>query len=242
WEGREILWLTDGQLSVPVDVKGADFWFLQTPDDDSWNGEHVFQRPDAPDEPPRRVFWKDLRALPEGVPFWVAGNLSAGPDGRVCFRNAETHLLLVAYEGRPETVVARTLWSSRQKIEHWNFITPLSLAVGLMALLIAGYFSLRQPGGRAEGLIALALALVPSTFFLPPGIAFFYAFNKLWTESRHQRGLRDLAFLKNPLDHAARLQYRKKARRGELLAQVLFLIGAGTNAALLLILLKIWIH
>ncbi len=232
WEGREILWLTDGKLSVPVNVEGADFWFLQT-EDVAWS--------EASDEPPRRVFWKDVRALPEGVTFFVAGQLTE-KDGRSQFHTQAQHkLLLIAYEGRAQSVLTRTIWSSRHKIELWNFLTPLSLAVGLAALLAAGYFLLKIPGERAEGLVALALALLPSTFFLPPGILFFYWFSKIWEQSRRQRAERDVLAFEGKAGTLKWMVQKRSARRRELLAMTAFLVGAGLNAILLLILLRLWI-
>ncbi len=232
WEGREILWLTDGKLSVPVNVEGADFWFLQTED---------VPRTEASEEPPRRVFWKDVRALPEGVTFLVAGRLIE-KDGRGQFHTLPQHkLLFLAYEGRSQTVLPRTIWSSRHKNELWNFLTPLSLAVGLAALLAAGYFLLKMPGERAEGLVALALALLPSTFFLPPGILFFYWFSRIWGKSRRHRAERDVLAFEGKSGTLAWMKEKHLARRHEILAMLAFLTGATINATLLLILLRLWI-
>ncbi|NNM54524.1 MAG: hypothetical protein HKM05_07360, partial [Spirochaetales bacterium] len=184
---------------------------------------------------------KDVRALPEGVTFFVAGRLTE-KDGRSQFYTQSQHkLLLIAYEGRSQTVLARTIWSARHKIELWNFLTPLSLAVGLSALLAAGYFLLKIPGERAEGLVALSLALLPSTFFLPPGILFFYWFSRIWRQSRRRRAERDVLAFEGKAGTMPWIEQKRSARHREILAMTAFLSGAGLNVILLLILLRLWI-
>lgn len=178
-EGSESIWLGDGRLSVCVEMSGVE----------------VFVLSQEANQPPQRIGWKHLGTLPERSRFFVAGKL-LHEEGRSLFKNdREIPLIVLLYEGADETVLARAITSGRQKNEYWNFLTPVSLAVGFVSLLFVAYITIRLPQYRSAGILSLALALVPNTFFVPPGIMFFYFYNYFWNRGREHRAKRDLVAL-----------------------------------------------
>lgn len=234
FEGRDKLWLGDGNLSVAVQFRGADVFFLD--EQTKIDLDNLDTLPEPP-PPPRRELWSQLGALPEGTRFVVWGTLEN--RNRPQFVSLkEQPLLILVYEGDSEGVLPQAIWAGRHQVEEWNFITPVSFVIGFAVLILGAYMDLRVPGARASGLSRLALALVPSTFFMPPGIFFFYWYNRLWAQSRRERGLRDLTMLRSVPSEEERLKYKKRARKGEVLAHVVFLTGAGLNALFLVLLLK----
>ncbi|MEI8095583.1 MAG: hypothetical protein WCG80_15340 [Spirochaetales bacterium] len=231
FEGRDTLWIGNDTVSVAVNLRGVEVYFLENPDE----GAEV-------QDPPRKVAWTRLGVLPEGTRFVVWGHLTPGNSGAtnaLRFAAAPARpLLVVAFSGEETTVLERLVRDSRQPIEHWNPATPVSLVIGFAALLVASYWELRSPGARAIGLIGLALALLPSTFFLPPGIVFFYGFARLWAQSRQLRARRDVLVFRSQAAGAEARLAGTQARQREVIANVILLVGAGLNALLLVTLLR----
>lgn len=229
FEGRDTLWIGNEQVSVQVRIRGVEVYFLEHPDEGG-----------SPQEPPRKVNWTNLGVLPEGTRFLIWGYLSTSSPIPLFESKPGKPLLVLAFHGDETTVLERTLRDSRQVIEHWNPVTPISLLVGFGTLLLVAYWELRFPGSRALGLSALALALLPSTFFLPPGIFLFYWFSKLWAESRTLRATRDVLRFRGDAPEKA-LSCGLHARRLEILAHAVLAAGAGLNVFLLVTLLRLTI-
>ena len=226
FEGRDTLWIGNDTVSVQVRIRGVEVYFLEHPEE----GE-------SPQDPPRKVNWTNLGVLPEGTRFLVWGSLSPVAQFPLFEAKPGKPLLVLAFHGDEATVLERTLRDSRQVIEHWNPMTPISLLVGFGTLLLVAYWELRVPGSRAFGLSALALALLPSTFFLPPGIFLFYWFSRLWARSRTLRATRDVLMFRTGSPEKA-VSCGKRARRVEILAHAVLAVGAGLNVLLLLTLLR----
>lgn len=173
-EGNYTLWLADGQVSVAVDMTGTDLYIL----------------PKDPEGTPIRRNWATLGGLTEGSRFYTAGRLERR-DGQGIFRHSrEMPLIIIMYEGDAREILPRAVTQSIQKNEYWNVLTPASLAAGFISLLLVAYLAIRVPAWRSAGILSLALALLPNTFFVPPGILFFYLFNHLWKKARIWRSLK----------------------------------------------------
>lgn len=192
-EGKNYLWLKEegGKATVRVDMHRQGFWMI--PDE----GEPPSElRGDAPgtlnSAPPQWVSWSEASALTEGSKFYVFGPVDP-TESQVTFHGtAERLLLVLLYEGNPEDLIRRCIWTGRQKNEYWNSVTPLSFAFGLVVLGVMGFLWSLDPATRESARWALALAVLPETFFLPPGLAFFFAFNRFWARGRWYRALRDM--------------------------------------------------
>ena len=232
FEGTHRLWIGNTDLSLPVSLKNSPVYFLDEPP-----GPFV-----AGVEPPRKAEASSLGALSEGTNFLVFGHLESDEKGQTHFAATDAQSLLVmAFEGDPHTVLNRAIYAGRATIDHWNSWTPVSLAAGMTAFLFWGYLNLTSGGWRSGGILALVGALLPSTFFLPPGIFLFYAFARLWSQARDHRARMDLVRLSMGKDAAPWKQLRDAARKREWLAHILLGIGMLTNAALLAFVLRLWV-
>ncbi|NBF39964.1 MAG: hypothetical protein GVY14_06065 [Spirochaetes bacterium] len=193
-EDDDVIWLNDGAISVAADVARTTAYLLPS------TGSR--QQPSRPvsEESPDRVPWSRLTTLPERTPVFVAGELRLEGD-RPVFR-AEApgdELLLILYDGPGEDVLQHSVWTGRQRNEYWNLLTPASLAVGSLALLLAAYILLRIPADRSAAILAVSCALIPILPLLPPGFISFPLYRRMWRRGRYLRAERDI--LRLPLRH-----------------------------------------
>ena len=232
FEGNDRLWVGNGRVSVAVLLRGAPVYFLDEQPDPFGPGV----------EPPRRAESASLGTLPEGTQFLVWGSLARDDQGQVHFATgSDTRLLVLAFEGNPSTVLTRAVFSGRATLEHWNSWTPVSVGWGVLLAFLLAWEGLRSGGDTVTGLWALALALLPSTFFLPPGILFFYAFARLWTRARNLRARLALVRLHGPGTGPGAAQLRHEARKLELTAQGSLTLAMALNVLLLAEILRYWV-
>lgn len=178
---NDTVWLERDGISVCLDLRKTMIVLLPTP---APIGD------DLPDETPRTVVWQELAALVEGTRFFVSGTVSVY-DGAVHFTSDdEQRPFVMVYDGPDDTVVARALWTGRQRNEYWNHLTPISLIGGFLALLLLGIAVLER--SRLMSLVAAVLATVPVLPLLPPGVAGFYLYRRIWRRARRIRARRDL--------------------------------------------------
>ena len=231
FEGNDRLWIGNDKVSVAVSLRGVPVYFL----------DHHLEPFGPGAEPPRKAEAALLGALPEGTQFLVSGSLTRDERGQVVFSSqSEQPLLVVAFEGDPATVLTRAVFAGRSVVDHWNAWTPVSLGFGFLSLLILAYSDLGPSGDRESGLWGLALALLPSTFFLPPGILFFYGFAQFWARARHHRARMDLALLGGGPGCLTQGYHRRQAIVREVLSQVCLIAGILGNSFLIVAALQWW--
>jgi len=178
---NDTVWIERDGLTVSADICNTDVVLLPTP---------VSIGDDLPDETPQTVPWRELTALVEGTRFFLSGGVTV-TDGSVQFvTNREHQPFVVVYDGPDDTLTARALWTGRQRNEYWNHLTPISLIGGFLALLLLGIAVLDR--SRLMSLAAAVLATVPILPLLPPGVAGFYVYRRLWRRARRIRARRDL--------------------------------------------------
>lgn len=232
FEGSDRLWIGNDRVSVAVSLRGAPVYFVDEQTDPFGPGV----------EPPRRAEASSLGTLPEGTQFLVWGNLARDARGQVHFASQpDRKLLVLAFEGNPGTVLTRAVFAGRATLEHWNSWTPVSVGMGVLLAFLLAWRGLRPAGDPVTGLWALAVALLPSTFFLPPGILFFYAFARIWTRARNLRAQLALVRLHGPGNGPGALELRRRARQLELVAQVSLTVALGSNVVLLAEILRFWV-
>lgn len=177
----DVVWLEREGVSVGLDLGNTPVVLLPTPA--QVGGE-------LPDETPQIVYWHEIAALVEGTRFFVSGRVRT-TDGTVCFSgHDDRHPFVIVYDGPDDTLVARALWTGRQRNEYWNHLTPGSLVGGFLALLLLAIIALDV--SRLISLIALVLATVPILPLLPPGVVGFFVYRRIWRRARRVRARRDL--------------------------------------------------
>ncbi len=193
-EGENRIWLSDGSLSVMVDLADVPVYILPSA---PGLREPLGETAGYPEESPVRTKWSGIYSLPEGTKMFVFGAL-AGDDGKVWFADMpEKRLFVVIYDCGNTAFFSHAVWTGRQRNEYWNPATPGSLTLGSFILFFYFYILLQMPYMSFPAGIALLTSLFPIVPFFPPGLFFYYLYRYLWKQARMLRAERDL--LKLPL-------------------------------------------
>ena len=178
----DIIWLNDGTISIAADVGRAVAYVLPA------SGTY-------PEATPDRISWTRLTSLPERTPIFVSGPLSVEGGRPVLKAEGNEELLVILYDGPYEELLYHSIWTGRQRNEYWNMLTPPSLLVGALALLLTAYVLLRVPADRAAVVLAVSGALIPVLPLVPPGFVTFPFYRRMWRQGRYLRAERDLVSL-----------------------------------------------
>jgi hypothetical protein len=241
FQDDEIIWLRNSNIALSADMKGQKVFLLPSRTDQS----------EAPaGEAIQVIPWEKVRSLPEGTQVMIAGNLHIeGRKGR--FRAGKgSELLIIFYDGDSSSLLRRAVLHGRQRNEYWNLFTPACLAAGFLSGMILAYVFLHSPVERIPAILSLGISFVPFIPVLPPGLAFFVLYRRLWKKGRVLRAERDIlrlppgGFGASP-EHITSDPLRaglceKRAVRCEVAALALFAAGFLGNAYLVLRLLA-WI-
>lgn len=179
--------LRGGDLTVAADMAHSQI-FVMPPDTGN-----------LPDESPLRTNWDRLGSVTEGTRVFVSGSLLRRGTEVTIGGQPGSPMLVVIYDGVERNLLRRAIWSGRQLNEYWNQLTPAALACGMLALIILSYALLRVPSQRLAAITSLTLASLPFLPLLPPGVALFYIYRRLWRRGRILRAHRDVLLL--PLRH-----------------------------------------
>jgi hypothetical protein len=133
-----------------------------------------------------------ISILPQQSQFFVFGDLHEIDGTREFQSTADRTLLVLLYDGDSKTILKRAVTHARHRNEFWNQLTPFSLGIGFVFLLLLSYFFLSLDGQDFLAAFSMAMALWPLSFFLPPGVGLLYFFRRFWTESRSHRTAREL--------------------------------------------------
>ena len=196
-QGEEQIWLTDGSLSVQVDLKGVEVFTL--PALNAYEDEDLLEDNELAfaDASPTHVPANLITSFPQGTRIMVSGELVM-VNSRPVFRSRDKkggELLVLIYDGDPGTILRRSIWSGRQRNEYWNQLTPVSLTLASFSLFILAYVYLRTPGLLFLAHISLTMSLAPLAPLLPPGLLLFSLYRRIWRAGRYLRAERDLLAL-----------------------------------------------
>lgn len=187
-QGADTVWVTNGKVSLPVHLAGERVYTLPHfyPDLSSGN---------IPKNIPRSMKWSQVFSLHEGARVFICGGLWREGE-QLLFRSSPTQkLVILIYDGSESSILTRCLWGGRQKNEYVNEFSPWSISLGALLLLLEAYVFYNQPLSHLAGQVTILLAGAPLLVFLPPGVAFFQLYRKLWRRGRIYRAERDFARL-----------------------------------------------
>ncbi len=191
-EGGNVVWVKSGSVSVAAELSGVDVYVLPVPDRPGKEGGIEHYDVTMSELIPRQVPWNSIFSLPEGTELLISGTLHV-EGGRGIFRSSDDNpLLVVIFEGKPDTIIPRSIWIGRQKNEYWNRFTPISVTAGSFALFIIAYTLFKIPLLRLEAIVTVTMSLFPVIPFLPPGVMLFFLYRFLWKRARILRAERDL--------------------------------------------------
>ncbi len=185
------IWLSDGNISVNVDLEGGPVYILPPiVEGELFNTNYYHQ-----DNSPRKTYWNRVFSLPEGTRFFVSGQF-VHENGKSFFtKTKETPLAVVIYDCEDSVFFSHAVLSGRQRNEYWNALTPGSLTIGSFTLFIYFYLLIQMPYMRFAAVTAVTFSLVPIMPFLPPGVVFYYIYRNYWKRARILRAERDILLI-----------------------------------------------
>lgn len=216
-QGNDRAWCSDGKLTVSVNLRGKDIYFLSS----SYNEEGIYSGNTYPEEPPRRISWNRLTSLPEYTGIFISGMIehregmgmfvqnesrSRNLRSRLnrllrwkCSKNNRKHsngsgksLFVIIYEQEDSALLRQAVWRGRQRNEYWNTFTPGSLVVGSFALFFYFYLLMQNPVFHLPAVAALTLSVSPLLPLFPPAVFFLLFYIRYWKKGRILRAERDL--------------------------------------------------
>jgi hypothetical protein len=183
------LWIRSESLTIPVSLRGAQTYMLPMQEGDGAAGTF-----DPGEEAPERIRWDRVSTLTEGARVFVGGSLTL-KDDRWTFAAAGEPLLVIFYDGPDRSLTARAIRAGRHRNEYWNALTPYSLILGALCLLVMAVSFLNRPAFRLTSITALITIFTPLFPLIPPGILCTVLYRRLWWRARIFRAYRDLVKL-----------------------------------------------
>ncbi len=175
-EGPDRVWVRGEGVSALVDLSSAPVY--AAPPGESEAGSV------------RRLRWGSISSVAEGTRVFVGGKLAA-ESGRPVFVDAPGEgLVFVIHDGDDEGLFPRLIVGGRSRNEYLNYATPLSVALGLIAVSVILVVARSSPFSTVRALVFLTGAL-PVLPFAPPGLFLFLAYRRLWRRALALRIERD---------------------------------------------------
>ncbi|MCG8453343.1 MAG: hypothetical protein MI717_09200 [Spirochaetales bacterium] len=195
-QGDDQLWIRGAQVTLRVQASKAHIYILSSTSLPPSDARALLEER-LPEEAPRKISWRQLSSLQEGMQVYAIGSLHVQDDMYGMQGTPDSPLWLILHEG--SDVVPRAIWSGRQANEYWNTFTPWSLLIGGLSLLFLTLLQLRS--GSTMGMRwSLFMTLFPIYPFLPPGVVFFALYLGNWRRARFLRAERDLLRLSQHLN------------------------------------------
>jgi hypothetical protein len=205
-EGADKVWVRGKDVSALVDLYRAPLYVLSPCSDESPSEAGSVER----------LRWSSVSSLVEGTNIFVAGALVIRDGLPVFVDSPDEALITVCHDGGTNRLLSRLVAGGRAPNEYWNYLTLISMALGLAAISVILLLMRTTTFSTLRALVFLA-GLSPVLPFAPPGLALFLSYNRLWRRALASRTTRDL--LRLPLryseDGAAETYRRRTLSRGE---------------------------
>jgi len=177
------LWVRGEDLTVPVSLEKTKCFLL--PENE---GEGI---PEAPEQ----IRWNRVSTLTEGAKVFIGGQIKTR-NNRLSFCSTKEKPLTVLFYNCPDTELTGVIIrAARTRNEYWNSLTPISIAIGALALVYMAASFLGRPAFRLTVISALVAIFVPVLPVIPPGILFTVLYRRITWHARMFRSYRDLAHL-----------------------------------------------
>jgi len=193
-EGENILWLTNNNVSVGIDLVGVPIYMLPSTSADMPFSKNL----NYPDKSPKKTYWNRIFSIPEKTSFFVSGKFIQNKGFPQFINTKEDPLLVIIFDCDISNFYSHAILSGRQRNEYWNSLTPGALTIGSFSLFIYFYLLIQMPYMHFVAVTALSFSLVPVMPFFPPGLLFYYIYRSFWKKALNLRAERDL--LKLPLN------------------------------------------
>jgi hypothetical protein len=246
-DGRT-LWMHGKDLTISVSLKNAETYLLP-----AYQGDSDQEMPDIDEDAPVHIRWGKVSMLTEGGKVFVGGSLVYREDRWQFVSTKKNPLIVFFYDGPDRLFTTRVIQSCRQQWAYWNAITPYSLIIGALCLILLAFSFLHRPIYRPTVIFSFVSLFIPLYPIIPPGLLFTVFCRRLALKSRIFKAYSDLARLslrgsvpedelsprpENPFDGFRMFpdatiklvrQFSFKAFALEVLTWVLLLMGIGLN-------------
>jgi hypothetical protein len=175
------LWVKGSDLTIPVSIEKTKCFLLPPHEGQGF--------PEAP----QRIRWNRVSTITEGTKVFIAGTVKKKDDRLSFVSTKELGLMVIFYDCPDSDLVSAIITASRTRNEYWNNITPVSLAIGALALVYIAASYLGRPAFRLTVISALSAVFIPILPVFPPGIIFTSLYRRLSWDSRKLRANCDLA-------------------------------------------------
>ena len=181
-DGR-ILWVKGNDLTIPVSLEKTKCFLL--PKDDG------YEIPDAPEQ----IRWNRVSTLTEGVKVYIGGRLEKQKN-RLNFISASDNPLIVIFYNCSETeLTGNIIRAARTHNGYWNALTPASLFLGAISLIVIAAAFLNRPAYRITVISSLVAVFIPILPIIPPGYLLTVLYRRMTWYSRKFKAYWDLARL-----------------------------------------------
>jgi len=224
----EILWMHGEDLTIPVSLKNAVTYLLP-----AYKGDNAYDTPNVDEEVPVKIRWGRVSTLTEGARVFVGGSLVYREERWQYVSTKKEPLIVIFYDGPDSLFATRVIQSCRELWEYWNAITPYSLVIGALCLILVAFSFLHRPVFRPTVIVSFVSLFIPLYPFIPPGLLFTVLCRRLACKSRIFKAYSDLARLSLQPEESnspklAR-QFLIKAYALEVFTWILLLTGIGLN-------------
>ena len=192
-QGKYEIWLRSSNFTVTVDMQNVKIYLIPAFSSLEDNTDiYEKNREIIIDEMPQALSWETFHSLSQQTEIMVCGPLFM-EKGKVIFRNTgEVSITFLIYDGKPESLLRRSIWAGRHRNEFWNLLTPASLVAGSFSVFIIAYFLFSAPEFRIISKFAVSLSLIPVMPLFPPGVVLFFTYRYFWKKARFLRAERDI--------------------------------------------------
>jgi hypothetical protein len=184
------LWIRSEDITVPVSLQNAESYLLP-----------VRKNEDPPEEfdpgeiPPEVIRWEKISTLTEGAKVFVGGSLKYLNGCRSFVSTKENPLIVIFYDCPDSDLEIKMIQSGRQRNEYWNTVTPYSLVIGALGLILTALLYRSRPAYRLTVIVSVIALFIPLYPIIPPGLLSTGVYRRFSRLARVLRARSDLARL-----------------------------------------------
>ena len=184
----ETLWMHGEDLTIPVSLKNTVTYLLP-----AYKDESAYNNPNIDEEVPAKIRWGKVSTLTEGARVFVGGSLVNQEDRRQFVSTKKNPLIVIFYDGPDSSFETHVIQSCREQWEYWNVITPYSLIIGALCLILVAFTFLHRPVFRPTVIVSFVSLFIPLYPIIPPGLLFTVLCRRFAWKSRMFKAYSDLA-------------------------------------------------
>lgn len=175
-EGADRVWIRGAGVSALVDLSKAPLYTVPPGDPEAGSV--------------RRLRWRSVSSVVEGTRMFVGGRVVVDSGRPVFVDDPDEGLIAVIHDGDDEGLASRLVVGGRSVNEYFGYATPLSVALGLIAVSVILLISRTTSFSSVRALVFL-IGTAPVLPLAPPGLFLFVAYRRLWRRALDLRIERD---------------------------------------------------